>query len=376
MILTNMDCNLCCSYCYETHKENKINDPVLCCRFLDGMFRKDFGAPDADKNYRVVLDFIGGETLMHPDLLDKIADHFKVLCKRYGVADWLMSVTTNGTRFEDPAVRDFCLKWKPRLYVGFSIDGTKEIHDACRIDHAGRGSYDRAVAGWRWAQQNLCYWETGVKATFTHKTIGKYADSVINLIQLGFPYISANVVFEEIWKPEEAPEITAQMIRVADYLFDNGLQDKVHVWQINNADMNMEFYNPVMVRTHNHCGACDPMRSLGFDGEIFGCQRFSTMPHPRPIGKLTDDGEIEITQEGVQLIHDVVNEWKLWPQECKDCKLGGSCPACAAIPYEQCPDNPAEFFRRKGQCGFTYAMAAARLYFSQRLKAIKNEKNR
>jgi len=43
-----------------------------------------------------------------------------------------------------------------RIFLGVSIDGTKEVHDSMRVDHAGRGSYDRVVQGLKTAQR----WES------------------------------------------------------------------------------------------------------------------------------------------------------------------------------------------------------------------------
>lgn len=371
-ILTNMDCNLACKYCYEKHKDGRVTDPETANRFIDLMAEKDFAGKD-NGGRELIIEFIGGETLMHPEILDQICFHALSVKERYNIGFLKFSVTTNGTLFDREDVRMFCMKYKEYLHVGFSIDGIKEMHDTNRVDHAGRGSYDRAVAGFEWAKNHLCPRRLGAKATFTHDTIDKWAESVVNLINLGFRQISANGVFEEVWSKEETPNILAQFIAVADYIIDNDLEDRVNVFQINKEGLNMSCFNPNFRRDHNHCGACDPMRALGFDGEVFGCQRFATMPNPMPIGKM-EDGKIVITSEGKKIIRDVVDEWKHWPEECNTCPIGGMCPSCAAIPFEVCPDNPMDFFKRKGQCAWTCAMAAARLYFSKRYKA-KHEEN-
>ena len=157
--------------------------------------------------------------------------------------------------------------------------------------------------------------------------------------------------------------VADQMIRVVDYLFDNGLEDKVHIFQINHGEMNMLRYNPESgPKTTNHCGTCTHMRCLGFDGKVYGCNRFCTMKEPIPIG-YTDNKGIKITNP--ILCEEVAKQYDVWPEECKKCEYGQQCPSCSAIPYEQ--DGPEAFFARKPQCGFTHAMVAARLYFQNRL---------
>ena len=208
----------------------------------------------------------------------------------------------------------------------------------------------------------------GVKGTYTHETIKQYAAGIINLIELGFTDIACNVVFEEQWALDDATIIAEQMFRIVDYLFDHDLQDKVHVFQINNNQIDMRYYNAKMgAKNQNHCGTCTHMRCIGFDGKVYGCNRFCTMADPIPIGYVKD-GKIVIT--GQAFCEEVAKQYEAWPDECKECDYGLQCPSCSAIPYEQ--DGPEAFFARKPQCGFTHAMVAARLYFKQRL--LKKDK--
>ena len=366
-ILTNLDCNLACTYCYETCKNRGKNDLNQIRHYLNALYKRDFGAPDSDKDRTVVLEFIGGETLMYPDLLDLVCCYAATLSYEYKVQrPFHISVSTNGTLFNRPDVQRFVKRWADQLSIGFSIDGTQDIHDACRVDHAGNGSYDRAVEGYKWVRQHVCPRRIGVKATYCHATIDRWAEGVINLIKLGFTDIAANVVFEEQWKKEVMFTIGEQMCRVVDYLFDHDLEEKVHIFQINNDQLDMHTYNPFYKKTQNHCGTCTYMRCLGFDGLVYGCNRFCTMQNPIPLGYLDGD-EIIITNQ--KLIDEVKDQWKHWPEECRECPISGSCPSCSAIPYEHNRADPSEFFAKKPQCGFTYAFTGARIYFSQKLKA-------
>lgn len=367
-ILTNLNCNLACTYCYECKGRGR-NDVRAIKRFIRARY-KETETRDTDRE--VILEFIGGESLLYPDLLDDICEYTAALHKEFSCTGPLtVSLSTNGTLIaEEEDVQEFLLKWRP--YIGFSIDGTKEIHDACRIDTGGNGSYDRAVAGWRWAQDHLCPRRMGVKATYCHETIGRWAEGVINLIELGFVDIAANVVFEEVWTLEDAGVIAGQMFRVVDYLFEHNLENKVHIFQLNNAQVDMHSYGVEFhKKTQNHCGTCTHMRCIGFDSDVYGCNRFCTMSKPIPIGYVSsDEARIEITEQA--FCEEVARQYEVWPQECKDCQYGEQCPSCSAIPYEQ--DGPKAFFARKPQCGFTHAMVAARLYFRKRL--VESEEQR
>ena len=374
-ILTNLDCNLRCTYCYE----NKTRGANNCKSMMDFIYARynenffDLLTNGDEINRDVAIDFIGGETLMYPHTLEKLCK-YAYYCHALLFANkgsLTFSISTNGTLIERQDVQDFLLKWKNHISLGFSIDGTKEIHDDCRIDTQGKGSYDRAVAGYNWAKEHICPYRIGVKATYCHKTIDRYAEGVINLIKLGFTNIAANVIFEETWTKEESIGILTQFNAVTDYLFDNNLEEKVHLFQINHEDLDMRHYKAESGgKDRNHCGTCTHMMCLGFDNKLYGCNRFCTMTKPIPIGELKD-GKIKITNQS--FIDEVSEQYELWAQECKECPYGTQCPSCSAIPYET--ESVQEYINSKTQCGFTHAIVAARLYFKYRLLAKENNQN-
>lgn len=369
-ILTNTDCNLRCTYCFEHKKAPVVNSTGLCRSFLEAMFRRDYEERKKPLDLSPVIDLIGGESLIHPELVDSICETTDALCRRYGVkAPFLASVSTNGTTLNMPSVQRLVTRWKNHFNLGFSIDGTKDVHDACRVDARGRGSYDEAVKGLKWAQGVLPPCRISVKATYTHRTIGKYADGVINLIDLGFKFIAANTVFEEDWLPEEAPIIDTQLVRVADYLVEHDLVKSVFVAQLNPYGLDPKQFRLPWVKERNHCGSCTYMRCLGLHGQVYGCHRFCTMRRPIPIGYL-NGGKIVINNQ--RLIDEVKDQWKHWPERCKRCGFSGYCASCSAAPYDQSPDDPQAYLDRRSQCGWTIATVTAREYLRLKLESAEN----
>lgn len=368
-ILTNKDCNLRCKYCYEQEKARGKNDIDAIRRYITALLEERFVKPESPHeeivNETVLLEPIGGETLMYPDLLDAMCEHVVAEADRLQIQNPpRISISTNGTLLDREDVRDFIRKWGRFLDFGISIDGTKETHDANRVDAVGRGSYDRAVAGYRWLREHVCPRRISAKATFNHATVSGYADGVINLIGLGFTDIAANVVFEEIWSMEEDYSLLeAQMVRVADYLLEHELVDRVHVHQINPPQFDLGNFRIPHYREANHCGSCSHMRCLGYDGIVYGCHRFATMDDPLPIGHLDAGKGVVITNQ--PLIDAVVDLHNHWPDECRTCGIGQFCASCAAIPWEVCRDDPKAFLGRKGYCAFTTACMTARLYLKE-----------
>ncbi|MDQ4070521.1 MAG: radical SAM protein [Actinomycetota bacterium] len=140
-------CNLNCSYCYIYNHEDTsylrrprfISDEVVHAaigRMRDYCERRP--------GHAMSLVFHGGEpTLMPPARFDRIAGYVR---DEFGSALAGMSIQTNATLIDDRWIDIFS---RHGLSVGVSLDGPREVHDAVRVDHANRGSYDATMAGIR-----------------------------------------------------------------------------------------------------------------------------------------------------------------------------------------------------------------------------------
>jgi len=362
-ILTNLDCNLNCTYCYEHNKQSKVIDIESCKTFLNWVYSYEYDVIKRPKNIRTTINLIGGESFLHTDLLDQIFSTCLELDSKYNIKDpFKILISTNGTLLTDPKNINFLKKYKDHFLLGFSIDGTKEIHDSARVDYNGNGSYDRAVAGLRIAQSILPEYSIMAKATFTHNTIRMYSDSVINLFKLGFKRVAANVVFTEIWTPEEAPFLTEQLVSVANYLLEHDLIYKVEYFQLMPKRLRASNLSEANYISCNYCGSCKHMRLLGMNNKIYGCHRMATANLPS-IGILKDSNVIITNQD---FIDEVSTQYTKLPNECKSCDISGYCPSCIVEAYEF--GDVDKFLNQKTQCGWTIALVAARKYLKMVLE--------
>lgn len=362
-ILTNLDCNLRCKYCYEHSKPHGFNN----INYIKDYIRSGIENDKNEQLTKMAFEFIGGESFLYPNELTELFEFILDECKQNEILEPpLFMFSTNGTLINEKPVQKLISTYGRYMSVGFSIDGTREIHDTNRIDIHGNGTYDKAIAGYTWAKRHICNYKTSVKATFTHETIDKYYESIINLISIGFVDIAANVIFEEIWTQEDSILIKDQMYRIVDYIFENNLENKIRIQQINpnGSDTDTSFVG--IQKEGNFCGTCQHMRCLGFDNKIYGCHRFATMNKPQyTIGKI-ENGKILINNQ--ELIDEVSRQYTLWPEDCKVCNLGQMCASCCAAPYENDKVDVVSYYGRKAQCGFTVARAAAMCYYIYRLK--------
>jgi len=98
---------------------------------------------EAHRIPEVTFAWQGGEpTILGIDFFKKALDLQKKYCRPGMVIH--NTIQTNGVLLNDEWCKFFK---KNRFLVGISIDGPQELHDACRTDAAGKGSFDRVMQG-------------------------------------------------------------------------------------------------------------------------------------------------------------------------------------------------------------------------------------
>ena len=97
----------------------------------------------------IIIEFICGEPFMNIDVIDYISTYFINQCIEKNHPwqyNFRFSFSTNGVLYFEDKVQAYLKKFRPFLSLNITIDGPKELHDACRKDYDGNGSFDRAIA--------------------------------------------------------------------------------------------------------------------------------------------------------------------------------------------------------------------------------------
>jgi uncharacterized protein len=139
-------CNLNCSYCYVYNKGDttwRDQPAFMADDVFDAAVLRIRRYCEHSGQGSVTVTFHGGE----PCLLGP--ERFADCCLRLreGLGELVqvrLVVQTNGTFLNERWAEVFR---DHRVDVGVSVDGPKWIHDAHRVDHGGRGSYDRIARG-------------------------------------------------------------------------------------------------------------------------------------------------------------------------------------------------------------------------------------
>lgn len=285
-INTTEDCNLRCKYCYETCKTTRKIDIEKCYKFVDLILSTDnfLGLEDDTDMWLYdgrVFDFIGGDSLMNVDILDKIMNYIntKVNIREVPLKEgWRASISSNGCLFENPQVRAFCEKWKENLHLGVSIDGCPEIHDKNRVFPNGTGSMATILKWWPWYKKYFPREATQTKATCSKDSIPFLYDSLIWLHEtLGLKYINQNFIMEDMHLNEDdIKELDRQLELCAKYVLDHS--DEMY-WSM--IDTNflpeaspVDFDDPEdSFYKNGRCGS-GRMPTCAIDGKIYPCFRW------------------------------------------------------------------------------------------------------
>lgn len=223
---TTERCSLNCVYCYQEHKSNMRMDFETAKEFIDKLLNDEYGYINRYNSPAIIIEFIGGEPLMEIALTRQIYEYF--LDKCYDLNHpWFMlhrlSICSNGLQYFDDDVQSFFKDYAQNISFNISIDGNKELHDACRIQPNGEGSYDISMAALNHFNAHYTP-ERNSKMTLAPSNIKYLFDSVVDFIKNGMTSINLNCVFEEGWNQETAKVEYEQLKKLADYLLDNDLE--------------------------------------------------------------------------------------------------------------------------------------------------------
>ena len=379
-INTTEDCNLRCKYCYETCKKpNRNMDFQTAKKFIDlflgcnGDLEKFTGVPNVgvleNDVSGFVIDFIGGDALINPKLLDEILTYlqYKLIMENHTWKNtWMISISTNGTLFERKDVRDFCEKWKDIMSIGVSIDGCPEIHDKNRVFPNGKGSMETIKKWLPWLHTIQPYRET--KSTCNKDSIPYLFKSLKYMHEeLGLNHIYQNFIMENMGLTEDdIIELDKQFEFCVNYVLEHC--DEMYWSMIDRA----RFTNTINSSEAEEaiCGAGN-MLSLSIDGDIYPCFRWL------PISQNNSDewkiGDINsgiIHQDKIMKIRNGSKRCNCTKDEkCFSCEFESCCSYCIAGCYNENKD----FIRTTHVCDIIKLQCKWAKYYWSEYEKRKND---
>ncbi len=183
MVVTTLRCNQQCRYCHATAKEEADSSDVF-----------DMSVETASKTARMIMrspspaikvEFQGGDSSLNMRAVKTVVAEVERL-NAEAKKDVEFVICTNLLSLNSETLDYLRLH---KFYVSVSLDGPRDLHDANRIDCAGKGTYDRVVANLSRTREYVGYERVGALMTATRNSLGRFPEIVDEYVRLGFDQI-------------------------------------------------------------------------------------------------------------------------------------------------------------------------------------------
>lgn len=356
------DCCMACTYCYQHNKSPNRMDFSTAKQIINNLLHNDNSYNTQEVN-GLILEFIGGEPFLEIDLINQICDYYfqeAIKLNHRFLKHTRISISSNGLLYFQEKVQKFIKKYQNYLSLTISIDGNKELHDSCRFDLEGRGTYDRAISA-AMDLRKIQGKEIETKMTLSPDNIEYTFEAVKNLIDLGYWVIHLNCIYEEGWTLQHATVLYQQLKQLADWLFENDAFKKYNI-----SIFNENYFKPLAPEENNNwCGgACNGMLSFDYRGNAFPCIRYmgsSLNGRQIPYSIGTVDGLFRTPEEkGRGEALTAITRRSQSTDECFNCRIATGCGWCSGYNYEcfGTPDRRATYI-----CWMHKARSLANAYY-------------
>ena len=358
-LVVTQECNMRCTYCYETHKNSQNVMPrEVAYRAID------FFLSLPCKKSAVVIEFIGGEPTLEMDLIRDIVQYFRKALSRLKNHPWrtahIFLIGSNGTTYRSKKLQQFIWENQYHANVLITIDGSKRKHDMHRLFKNGEGSYDVVAENVKlWLRQ---FPESPTKVTFASDDLPYTCESILHLWEMGIKEVPANIVFENVWKPGDPEIFESQLKELADIALDRDY------WKTYNTSLFWVPHDEEAEPTdRNWCGT-GRMVAVDSAGNLYPCLRFMdfALANParpsRPCGTIYDGFD----EDKLRTYHCLLKSLQS-PKECLECDMEESCSWCSAHNYDAASSDTV-FERKTYLCDMHKAQWRANQYYWQQLK--------
>jgi uncharacterized protein len=377
---TGAICNLDCKYCFYLSKEMLyLGDRFrMSNELLDTYIRQLLEAqPIGDVN----VAWQGGEpTLMGIEFFRRavqcVEEH------RKPGQNVLHSIQTNGTLLDD----EWCKFFKQHgVLVGLSIDGPRPMHDAYRVDKAGRGTFEAVMRGYELLRRHQV--EVNVLCTI-HAANGDYPLEVYRFFRddlqaryLQFIPIVERTIEDQIpianlgWsrrpggdRPlymQRGGQVTERSVGAEQFgrflvaIFDEWVRRDVGTVFVQTFDVALGSW----LGQHNLCifsPTCGNAVAMEHNGDLYSCDHY-VEPKYR-LGNISETPMGELVASEQQRAFGQ-NKLDSLPQYCRDCAVLFAC-------YGECPRN--RFISTPtGESGLNYLCAGYKRFFTHIDPAMK-----
>ena len=264
LVSTSYACNLACTYCVQ---DDVLTGRTMTPAIADETVRFLAGRVEALRPRALEITFIGGEPLLHPHLVERIARGLHEACAAAGTR-FAFQIITNGVLMTPEVIRPLVALGLAGVQV--SIDGDECTHGITRPDKRGRNTFAQT-----WANVLACLdlVPVGIQGSYTDENLHGFVPLLARLVKDGVD-------------PDRVPRIKFKpALAGLGTPLDSGVDSCT--WSNAKPEVQLALGDAVRAfgyRTHDHLdlGPCAIHQqnhwSIGPEGLIYKCPGFVGRP--------------------------------------------------------------------------------------------------
>ena len=345
-------CNLNCGYCFASQGNYHGDRGIM--SFEVGKRALDFLVENSGSRTNLEVDFFGGEPLMNWDVVKDLVRYARLIEKEAG-KNFRFTLTTNGVLVDDDVI-DFANKEMHNVVL--SLDGRKEIHDAVRVDYAGKGSWEKIVPKFQKFVKERGSREYYMRGTFTHAN-PDFTNDINVMLDLGFNKLSMEPVVCSPDSPaalteEDLPIVLEQYELLAKDMLEKEKEGKPYTFYHYMIDLKG---GPCIYKRISGCGSGTEYMAVTPWGDLYPCHQF-VGEEKFKLGNVFDG----VTNNDVREDFRSCNVYSR--PECRDCWAKLYCSGgCAANAYHATGSirgiykYGCELFKKRMECAIMMQVA-------------------
>jgi len=347
-------CNLNCAYCFAS--QGKYHGERAVMPFEVGKQALDFLVANSGGRKNLEVDFFGGEPLMNFEVVKQLVAYARSIEAEHGKR-FRFTLTTNGMLIDDEVI-DFANREMSNVVL--SLDGRKEIHDRCRVDYAGNGSWERIVPKFQRLVEKRGGKNYYMRGTFTHAN-PDFLEDIRVMLDLGFTELSMEPVVCAEGDPaalteEDLPIVMRQYEELARLMLSRRKEGRPFTFYHYMLDLSG---GPCIYKRISGCGSGTEYMAVTPWGDLYPCHQFVGEE-----GFRLGDVWQGVTREAVRQEFAACNVYAR--EECRDCWARLYCSGgCAANAWHATGSVRGvyrlgcELFRKRMECAIMIQAALA-----------------
>lgn len=341
-------CNIDCHYCYYLEKKDlypgsrqwRMPDDLLENYIIQHI--------EAASTEVILFSWHGGEpTVLGVDYFRKVVELQRK--HRPSGRQILNGLQTNGTLLDDEWFAFFAAE---KFFVGLSMDGPQELHDANRVTRSGKPTHERVMQSYRGLKAH------GVSCDLlcvVSSANVRHPEAVYRFFKsIGADYVQ----FLPIVRRAPGGALTPESVPAREYgtflktVFDDWVRNDIGRIGVQNFD---EALRTCAGMEHALCifrKTCGDVAAIEHNGDFYNCDHFVDRAHK--LGNIREQSITELLEHPAQI--EFGRRKADLPRYCRECSVRDFCNGgCPKDRFIETPD---------GEAGLNYLCAGFKSFFT------------